>query len=354
MIYRKGTRAKHVLKHSSSGVQLSASVRQVSLAIIMCGQTRGLSLRVVGANIRAALSSLRNESDLFLAIDRTRCNQARAWTLLGPDTPILDERDIASILEPLAISVVNRSKGHDVSLMRGHQLMVQEERRRGTAYAWVMRLRPDMGFTLAFPPLGAWPKPKRPTLFADYISSGANDSACGPTATIQGSMMQGHGGCADDTFGFMNREVSNAYFRHWFWTASCGGTSEMPRRIIKKNETRRGVTRTVWKFNSPVGRDGRRGCMECRLGCAMHVANVRLAALPEVYRNRQIIRLPPARGRSNRSMAWLPLAGEEPKPSPAIKMYARSFQPRIKKSKEGKASPPLMTAQLWRFRNLVV
>ena len=221
--------------------------------------------------------------------------------------------------------------------------MVQAERRRGTAYAWVMRLRPDMGYTLAFPPLEAWPKPKRPMLFADYISSGSNDtlSPCGPSETIDRSMMLKHGVCADDTFGFMNRQVSTAYFRHWFWKTSCGGTSKLPRNITTSKETH---------MSRPVGHDGRLGCIECRLGCAMHVANVGVAALPDVALNRRLVRLPPPAKRGGRSIPWLPLAGDGPKPAPTIEMRARSFQPTINKIKKGRTT----TAQLWKLHDLVL
>ncbi len=42
------------------------------------------------------------------------------------------------------------------------------------------------------------------------IGSGLNGSACGPTKTAPPRMLQRHGACADDNFGFMSRGAAQA------------------------------------------------------------------------------------------------------------------------------------------------
>ena len=259
-----------------------ADLRLAPLAILMCGQARTLSLEFVALNIKAALANLRSHSDLFMAVDRTSMVQTSAWHARHPG--MLGMRDIVKVLRPLQWSIANRSGGQDVSLVRGHRLMVKRERVRHGEYTWVMRLRPDMAYLAAFPRLSEWPKPVRPTLFADYISSGANGSKCGPTEKIKPALQRLHGICADDTFAFMDRWVARRYFGHWYWNASCGGTRRLPSRR-----------------SHPVGRDGRLGCMECRLGCTMHMAAVRVMALPVVGEQRVLVR-PAGINRTNASL----------------------------------------------------
>ena len=250
------------------------------------------TLPLIVSNVRAALVHLRNESDLFLAIDHTLWFSTTKPLAVNVTVNVtvnatLVLQMVVVQLQPRAMSVVKSSLGQDDSLARGRALMERHEHERGKVYSWVMRLRPDMAYSLAFPPLRAWPAPARPTLFSDYLSSGYKGTRCGANNWISPVMLRLHGACADDTFGYMSRAVASAYFRHWFWHASCGGTSQLP-KIVR---TQRGNT-TSRVSVKPIGDDGRLGCIECRLGCAMHTAGVELAALPGVARHRWLVRGP--------------------------------------------------------------
>lgn len=287
--------------------------RNISLAILICGQSR--TLQAVIDNLDAALMHLRPAADLFMALDlqtfatdSPKTNRTR-WNMTFVQHKQLRSqllRDSLARLLPKNVSVVDRSTGLDTSLLRVRALMVSEERRRRQRYTWVMRLRPDMAFERPFPPFGSgmWPMPRRPTLFADYLSSGANGSKCGPTRHIAPEMLRRHGACVDDNFGFMSRAAADAYFRHWYWDKSCGGTGQLPR--LQRHESQLANRSIVSPLASilglvagqadrraevsPMGSDGRLGCVECRLGCMMWRASVRVAEMPNVAQHRWLVR----------------------------------------------------------------
>ena len=263
-----GNGGRPLRQGARSAVPQRAGPALPRLAILCCGQMRTLELVV--SNLVSALAHLRNDSDLLVAIDR-RVTAGPKKAMATAEKGLVQE--VVQRLDPRASSVAEKSKGQDDSLIRAHLLMQNLERERGERYTWVMRLRPDMAYMRAFPPLSAWPKPVRPTLFADYLGSGENGSSCGSTDRIDPSMLRDHGACADDNFGYMSRSAADAYFRHWFWHASCGGTSRLPSYRVR-----------------PSGIDGRLGCIECRLGCAMHVAKVELAAIPGIRVHRMLVR----------------------------------------------------------------
>jgi len=270
-------------QHKGKAPVVAAPPPPHALAILMCGQTRTLSLTPVQHNVRASLARLRDDADLYLAIDRS---------VAGNTSARLSGRLLAHVLarlRPTNHSVVGKSAGQDNSLVRGRQLMRWHELRRGVDYAWVMRLRPDMAFTRPFPPLRAWPQPTQPTLYTDYIGSGDNGTACGATSRIRPALLNSNGMCADDNWGFMSRSVATVYFGHWFWHTSCAGTQLLPSSKWKTTVNEAHVMR-VRVDNRPVGRRNRLGCIECRLGCMMHRAKVRVAALPAVGRGRMIVR----------------------------------------------------------------
>ena len=269
-------------QHEGTAPVAAAAAALPALAILMCGQTRALSLPPVLHNVHASLARLRDDADLFLAIDRSVAGNKSAKARLSGDALA----NVLARLRPTNHSVVGKSAGQDLSLVRGRQLMQWHERRRGVDYAWVMRLRPDMAFTHPFPPLAAWPQPKSPTLYTDYIGSGDDGTACSATPHILPELLANHGVCADDNWGFMSRSVVNDYFAHWYWHASCAGTRLLP---SKKRERKRRDGVRVPDMH-PVGLGNRLGCIECRLGCMMHRAMVRVAALPAVGRGRMIVR----------------------------------------------------------------
>ena len=245
------------------------------LAICICGQ--GRTFMHVAPNLLTATARLRAEdADVFLAIDRAR---GRSSAYPGKSVPRLAEKPLlaaAARFKPAGLSVVEVSKGLDETLRRCFKLIVTRERKRGE-YAFVLRLRTDLAFKAPLPRLSAFPRPTRPRLwfFSDYLSAGTNSSRCGPTKTVPPELLARHGLCADDNIAFMPRAVAPSYFRHWYWKPECAGTPTMPKKAHRVKEGKaQGVARRLAESIVAVGKEGRLGCIECRLGCELHRAGV--------------------------------------------------------------------------------
>ncbi|KAJ1457530.1 hypothetical protein M885DRAFT_515108 [Pelagophyceae sp. CCMP2097] len=123
--------------------------------------------------------------------------------------------------------------------------VTKHERFRGRPYDWVVRLRPDTTFGGCLPPYSEWPKLAAGARVAWGTYIGRDCSRGYPRQAAE------RGVCVDDNFAVMSRGAADAYFGAW----------------------------PAGKVASTDCHTAKNGCNECRLGCALRRANVRVGSL---------------------------------------------------------------------------
>ena len=159
--------------------------------------------------------------------------------------------------EPVAMRVA-RSADQNEGLHACLSLITEHETQRAASYTWVLRLRPDVAYGAQLPPWPSWGT--LPAAGRLVISTDASTSMAAPQQR-KASALGTHrsyargGACVKDVWALVSRAAAEAYFsRHW------------PRPCLP---------------------DSMPSYPECKLGCAMHQAQVKVGAIDV---RRQIIR----------------------------------------------------------------
>lgn len=207
---------------------------EAPVAICISGLARSFVVGRVRRNIWAhAIWPIVDAADVFLALDDDHSGRKYEPTRAEPDWATAT----ANLLKPVYWARLRASDGLAESLRVCRSLVEAREATRGQRYAWIVRLRPDAVHRKALPPFDDWPKLKSDArlVWSTYIGG----ASCARSVPPPG----GKGVCLDDNFALMTRNALDAYFGAW------------------------------------PARDCLAKCNECRLGCALRRAGVRVGSI---------------------------------------------------------------------------
>ena len=198
--------------------------------------------------------------DVFMALDLHKSKRKKHGHSAQSSASYKEDEDdfyaeeavkaISSIFSPVATTLRKTSAGLSSTLHDCGLMIKNAEGLRGSKYEWILRMRPDVRYGVRVPsyeiagPILSQIKSKYPKLLiADYVGDGMA-GGCSKRSDV----CRLNSCCADDNFGLMTREALEPYFL------------------------------TDWNFDARRCAP-KRYCMECILGCSMHVHDVRLATI---------------------------------------------------------------------------
>lgn len=182
------------------------------------------------------------DADVFFAIDEEHAG--RKYDEMIPSSENWS-REAQSLFEPVYSARLRASESLAESMLLCRSLVLaREESRGGDRYEWILRLRPDAVYRRAVPPLSSWPRLRRDAsvVWSTYVGGPGCSRSVPKEAEAKGV-------CLDDNFALMSRPAFEAYFGPW------------PKTGCRPEK-----------------------CNECRLGCALHNASVRVGSLPIDFR----------------------------------------------------------------------
>ncbi|KAJ1447298.1 hypothetical protein M885DRAFT_543295 [Pelagophyceae sp. CCMP2097] len=223
----------------------AAAARPVAVCISGLARSFGAADSDVQLNIWASMVlPIRREADVFFAVDASQqgskyVDDGGAWARARRTA------DGARRLFRPEAATFAPSASLAESLARCMAHVAARERARGRKYVWVVRLRPDATYGGCLPPYADWPRLAAGARVAWGTYLGRDCSRGYPRQAAQ------RGVCVDDNFAVMSRGAADAYFGTW-----PGG-----------------------KVASKDCHTAKSGCAECRLGCALRRAGIRVGSL---------------------------------------------------------------------------
>ena len=230
-----------------------AATEPAAVAACITGHVR--TIKVTARNIfETMIAPIRDHVDVFAAVSpllddllppknvtHPKFQSERGPNKVGqaPTATSLDIERWFRIFSPIHVEVA-RTAGQNSGLHSCLLLVRRHERQRRSRYRYLLRLRPDVAYRTRLPEWASWRHSLRLPV------------AEGPRLVLTEKLKNFPAFCVKDVWALMTREAAPVYFASEWPPCSPGGAKQ-PKKV---------------------------GYPECRLGCALHCANVTAWTVP--------------------------------------------------------------------------
>lgn len=213
--------------------------RRRPVAVCISGLARSFKARRVRRSIWAHMVwPIIEAAEVFWAIDESHAGRKYMATEATEGW----REEALALFAPVYATRLEASESLHESLGVCRALVTARESERSERFRWVLRLRPDATYRRALPPLARWPPlaDDARLVWSTYIGGPSCSRSVPKNAAAKGV-------CLDDNFALMTRAALDVYFAPW------------PRDADDCQPAL---------------------CTECRLGCALKQAGIRVGSLP--------------------------------------------------------------------------